>query len=77
MNLCHNYYVLQNNSEDFNILLTKRKPQMRLSMALTSILTCVVLLSFAQTKAVTENGDEALLFDDGTWKSLDDNPTMQ
>jgi sulfur transfer complex TusBCD TusB component (DsrH family) len=60
-----------------NILLAKRKPQMRLRIAFTYILTCFVILCSAQTKAVTENGDEVLLYDDGTWKSIDDNPTEE
>ena len=40
-------------------------------IAITFILSCVVIISSAQTKAITENGDEVLLYDDGTWKALD------
>ena len=50
---------------------------MRLRIAFTSILTCVVILCSAQTKAVTENGDEVVLYDDGTWKPIDENPTTE
>ncbi|HMG92339.1 MAG TPA: hypothetical protein VK589_19915 [Chryseolinea sp.] len=44
---------------------------MLLRIVLTSLLLWVVVLCFAQTKAVTENGDEVVLYDDGTWKSID------
>lgn len=32
----------------------------------------ITIVSYAQTKALTENGDEVILFDDGTWAFADD-----
>ena len=38
------------------------------------VLLCLLIVSFsnAQQKAVTETGDEVILYDDGTWKYLDE-----
>ena len=44
---------------------------MLLRTIFTTALSCLVILSYAQTKAVTENGDEVILYDDGTWKAID------
>ena len=37
-------------------------------LSLTFILIFISVLAQAQTKAVTDTGEEVLLFDDGTWK---------
>ena len=44
---------------------------MYLRITIITILTCAVTFCTAQIKAVTENGDEVLLFNDGTWKPSD------
>ncbi|OJJ16409.1 hypothetical protein BKI52_34540 [marine bacterium AO1-C] len=44
-------------------------------MRILSLMCALVFIGFcaqAQTKAVTETGDEVLLFDDGTWKYVKD-----
>ena len=33
---------------------------------------CMPFLNFSQTNAVTEYGDQVILYDDGTWKHLDE-----
>jgi len=44
-------------------------------LTITTFLT--VYTSFAQTKAVTENGDEVILYNDGTWKYKKQNEATQ
>ncbi len=41
------------------------------NLALLIILGCTSLVGLAQTKAVTDTGDEVILYPDGTWKYLD------
>lgn len=43
---------------------------------LTTLVMCSLTLGYGQIKAVTENGDEVTLFDDGTW-SYDDLGVME
>lgn len=43
---------------------------MLLRITLLVSLMSLTIFCFGQTKAVTENGDEVMLFDDGTWKKV-------
>ena len=47
----------------------------KITLVLISLLT--VSLSQAQIKAVTETGEEVILYDDGTWKYQNENQLLE
>lgn len=59
MSILFKYFTVKH----FSIMLSR--------ITLMTILSCASIWCSGQTKAVTENGDEVLLYDDGTWKRAD------
>ena len=57
----------------FIIFVTNCKKQLIMNLKLSLLIICLYATnSYTQIKAVTESGDEVVLFDDNTWKYIDD-----